>query len=96
MERSKLAKEFEKGLKHFYDCIDFGKCNLDAEAIQFMNEMPGRLVNSHDSLIALIWKLKPKHRHDHDYFYNDCTLCGIERICCEKIEVAIAQAEKQA
>lgn len=51
MKRSKLTKEFEKGLKHFYDCIDFGKCNLDAEAIQFMNVMPGYLIISHDALL---------------------------------------------
>lgn len=33
--------EFADGWKHFCDCIDFGHSNLDAEAIKFMNEMPG-------------------------------------------------------
>ncbi len=48
--------------------------------------------NSHDKLIALIWKLHPKHQHDHDYFHDDCTLCGMEKLRCEKLEAAIASA----
>ncbi len=51
MEQTKLVKEFTDGLKHFYDCIDFGNSNLDAEAIRFMNEMPSRICNSHDGLV---------------------------------------------
>ena len=43
-ENEKLAEEFEKGLKHFYDCINFEKSNLDAEAIRFMNEVPGKVI----------------------------------------------------
>ncbi|KKL23705.1 hypothetical protein LCGC14_2422700 [marine sediment metagenome] len=33
-------KQFADGWKHFCNRIDFGKSNLDAEAIRFMNEMP--------------------------------------------------------
>lgn len=51
-ERTKLVKEFEKGWKHFCNCIDFGGSNLDAEAIRFMNEMPGQICNSHDKLVG--------------------------------------------
>ena len=40
----KLSEKFEKGYKHFLNCIDFGKCYLDAKAIQFMNEVPGQVV----------------------------------------------------
>jgi hypothetical protein len=29
---------YNNGICHFYKCIDFGKSNLDAEAIEFMNE----------------------------------------------------------
>ena len=36
-------KEFSKGWKHFCGCIDFGQSHLDAEAIQFMNEVPGKV-----------------------------------------------------
>lgn len=42
----KLAKEFAAGWNHFCDCIAFGKSNLDAEALQFMNEMPGKIVKA--------------------------------------------------
>lgn len=34
---------FLKGWLHFCDCIDFGKSNLDADAIRFMNEVPGQI-----------------------------------------------------
>ena len=40
-------------------------------------------------LIALIWKQNPKHRHDHDYFHDNCTLCGMEKLRYEKLEAAI-------
>ncbi len=55
--KSKLTKEFEKGLKHFYDCINFADSNLDADAVRFMNEMPCRLVNSHDALLDALKKI---------------------------------------
>ena len=48
------ANEFTTGWKHFLDCIPFGKAALDGEAIQFMNEMPGKIIhtcNSHDKLV---------------------------------------------
>lgn len=37
----KACNRFLSGWGHFLDCINFGKSNLDAEAIQFMNEVPG-------------------------------------------------------
>lgn len=36
-------KKFIKGWRHFLDCLNFDKSNLDAEAIGFMNEMPGEV-----------------------------------------------------
>ncbi len=45
-KQSELAKEFERGLKHFLGCINFDESNLDGEAIQFMNEVPGRVVSA--------------------------------------------------
>lgn len=39
-------KDFAAGWKHFCDCIDFGKSNLDAEAIAFMNEMPSKVAEA--------------------------------------------------
>ncbi len=29
---------YQKGIRHFYDCIDFGKSFFDSKAITFMNE----------------------------------------------------------
>lgn len=46
MNPQELAKKFEKGWTHFCDCIDFGRSNLDAEAIRFMNEMPGKILKT--------------------------------------------------
>lgn len=37
------CENFRKGWSHFCDCIDFGRSNLDAEAIRFMNEVPGKI-----------------------------------------------------
>lgn len=31
-------KFYKEGIDHFYKCINFGKSNLDGEAIAFMNE----------------------------------------------------------
>lgn len=37
------AEEFLEGWSHFCECIDFGRSNLDAQAIAFMNEVPGKI-----------------------------------------------------
>jgi len=37
-------QEFEKGWKHFCSCMDFARSNMDAGAIQFMNEVPGKVL----------------------------------------------------
>lgn len=37
------SERFVAGWSHFLECIDFGKSWLDAEAIQFMNEVPGEI-----------------------------------------------------
>jgi len=37
------CEDFVKGWTHFLNCIDFGKSWLDAEAIRFMNEVPGKI-----------------------------------------------------
>ena len=44
------SKDFISGWKHFCDCIDFGKSNLDAEAIRFMNEVPGKIQTAKDKV----------------------------------------------
>lgn len=43
MKEKLTLDEFTSGWLHFCACIDFGKSNLDAEAIQFMNEVPGKI-----------------------------------------------------
>jgi len=37
------CRDFIGGWVHFCDHIDFGKSNLDAESIRFMNEVPGKI-----------------------------------------------------
>ena len=46
MSETKLSKEFAAGWIHFCDCIDFGRSALDADAIRFMNETPGKVVQA--------------------------------------------------
>lgn len=46
MENEKLAKEFSKGWKHFCECINWNETYLDGEAIQFMNEMPSKIITA--------------------------------------------------
>lgn len=37
-EMFEALKFYQKGIDHFYKCINFGKSRLDAEAIAFMND----------------------------------------------------------
>lgn len=37
------CEDFAKGWPHFCNCIDFGKSALDADAIRWMNEAPGKI-----------------------------------------------------
>jgi len=57
MSENNLAEEFKKGWMHFLDKINFDKSFLDAEAIRFMNEVPGKvhkqLAAAPDLLVAL-------------------------------------------
>lgn len=46
MATPKLSEEFETGWKRFCDCINFGASNLDADAIRFMNETPGKVLQA--------------------------------------------------
>ena len=58
-------EEFAKGWTHFCDCINFGKSNLDAKAIRFMNETPAEILQvldkskQHYIAIARIIKTEP-------------------------------------
>lgn len=38
------SKQFTDGWGHFCSRINWGDSNMDAEAIQFMNEVPGQVV----------------------------------------------------
>lgn len=42
-EMADASKDFLDGWLHFCDCIDFEKSNLDADAVRFMNEVPGKI-----------------------------------------------------
>ncbi|MCK5607946.1 hypothetical protein KAR91_39060 [Candidatus Pacearchaeota archaeon] len=37
------GEDFLGGWLHFCDCIDWNKTFLDADAIRFMNEVPGKI-----------------------------------------------------
>lgn len=42
-ELQKACQEFIDGWPHFLKCINFNESNLDAEAIRFFNEVPGKI-----------------------------------------------------
>jgi len=44
------AKEFIDGWPHFCKKINWDKSNLDAEAIRFFNEIPGKLKTALDEI----------------------------------------------
>ena len=46
------CKSFLNGWLHFCDHVDFGKSNLDAESIRFMNEVPGKIETAYKAAIA--------------------------------------------
>jgi len=43
-------KEFTDGLVHFCKCIDFDLSQLDAAAVRFMNEIPGKVAEVIDAV----------------------------------------------
>ena len=45
-QKRELAKKFSEGWKHFCGCVNFADSPLDAEAIRFMNEMPGKVIEA--------------------------------------------------
>ena len=42
-------------------------------------------------LIDMLLKANPPHRHDHDYFHDDCGLCQMEK---DKYEKFLEQLEE--
>ena len=46
----KACEDFVKGWSHFCDRINWKETNLDAEAIRFMNENPGRIKDCLDDI----------------------------------------------
>lgn len=105
MSESKHTKqEFEKGWKHLLTCINFDKSCFDAEAIRFMNEFPGKIMDvldAHDKLLEACKKgldyIQSQHRNDKNWGCcgnatgeSDCEVCKDIRF----IEAAIADAEK--
>jgi hypothetical protein len=66
------------------------RCNTIESAALFV-----QCVNSHDALVAFIKKQNPPHQHDHDYFHDDCTLCGIEKIRYEPVRKLLKDANAE-
>ena len=48
----KASKNFIKGWTHFCDCIDWKRSHLDADAIRFMDEVPGEIQTAKDKAEA--------------------------------------------
>jgi len=42
-----------------------------------------------ERLKDFIQKKHPKHRHDHDYYHINCTLCGLEKIAYKEVSQAL-------
>lgn len=40
-----------------------------------------------------IMRLNPPHKHDHEYFHDDCTLCQIEKRDYAKTQKALKESE---
>ena len=38
-----------------------------------------------ERLKDFIQKKHPKHRHDHDYYHINCTLCSLEKIAYKEV-----------
>ena len=38
-----------------------------------------------ERLKDFIQKNHPKHRHDHDYYHINCTLCSLEKIAYKEV-----------
>lgn len=56
------AEMFGKDWLHFIDCVNFGSSNLDADAILFMNEVPGQMQRALTTLETFVEN--SKHKED--------------------------------
>lgn len=45
------CKVFLEGWRHFCQHIDFANSNLDADAIRFMNEVPGKIYTAYNEAL---------------------------------------------
>jgi hypothetical protein len=81
-------KEFSTEWKHFCECIDFGRSNLDAQAICFMNTWVGEVVKTLAAAPALLEACKiAEQRLIFLRHYEESTLT------LEALQAAIAAAE---
>jgi len=47
-----LIKEFSDGWRHFCGCIDWKFSYMDADAIRFMNETPGKIIEALKQIVC--------------------------------------------
>jgi hypothetical protein len=59
-EMYEALKFYQKGIGHFYNCINFAKSALDGEAIAFMNDSGIKINTALRNADA-----KPKFSHEH-------------------------------
>jgi len=80
-------KEFADGTKYFRSCINFEQSYLDSKAIQFMNEMPNKImfcIQQRDDLLRILKQYidNEKCRFDH---HGLCQEHGLTKPCRNQI-----------
>ena len=68
------------------------KAMEDVEALKIESLKPCvtcDVFNENERLKDFIQKKHPKHRHDHDYYHINCTLCGLEKIAYKEVSQAL-------
>jgi len=88
------TKEFTDDWKHFCNCINFDKSAMDADAIRFMNEGPGKIIQNirqRDALLKIVQKIKDRFATTHPNGYYE--IGYIEPEFAKEIEAAIANCK---
>ena len=65
---------------------------MDNTTPKFLQRLVGQVVElqaENERLKDFIQKKHPKHRHDHDYYHINCTLCGLEKIAYKEVSQAL-------
>jgi len=88
-------EQFTKDWKHFCNHINFGASNLDADSIRFMNEGPGKIlqtIKTNDALLEACKMVNNSIFQDRD---GEWQLSRPAELLKTIVEEAISLAEKQ-